>query len=87
MIELRALIAHPMETGHRLDSGGQRLPRDIVRRFEPAGRRAGVRRRSSPGDRRQPLPRFLAARTRGTLTFDWTGDNGFAHRERAHRAT
>ena len=33
IIEIRALIAHPMETGYRLDADGQQLPRDILRRF------------------------------------------------------
>ena len=33
VIEIRALIAHPMETGYRLDATGRPLPRDILRRF------------------------------------------------------
>ena len=33
IIEIRTLIAHPMETGYRAGSDGQKLPRDIIRRF------------------------------------------------------
>ena len=33
VIEIRALIAHPMETGFRANSNGRVEPRDIIRRF------------------------------------------------------
>jgi sulfur-oxidizing protein SoxZ len=33
VIEIRTLIAHPMETGHRADAQGQVVPRRIIRRF------------------------------------------------------
>ena len=32
--EVRATVAHAMETGYRNDDAGTRLPRDLVRRFE-----------------------------------------------------
>ncbi|MDP2357229.1 MAG: thiosulfate oxidation carrier complex protein SoxZ [Beijerinckiaceae bacterium] len=34
VIEIRAMIAHPMETGFRPDSQGRLVARDIVNRFE-----------------------------------------------------
>lgn len=34
IVEIRAMIAHPMETGYRPDSQGRLIPRDIVNRFE-----------------------------------------------------
>jgi sulfur-oxidizing protein SoxZ len=34
IIEIRAMLAHPMETGFRPDSQGRLIPRDIVNRFE-----------------------------------------------------
>ncbi len=34
VIEIRAMLAHPMETGFRPDSQGRLIPRDIVNRFE-----------------------------------------------------
>ena len=33
VIEIRTLIAHPMETGYRAGADGRTLPRDIIRRF------------------------------------------------------
>ena len=34
VLEIRATVQHPMETGHRSDSAGGVLPRDILRRME-----------------------------------------------------
>ncbi len=34
IVEIRAMIAHPMETGFRPDSKGKLIARDIVNRFE-----------------------------------------------------
>ena len=34
VIEIKALIQHPMETGYRSDSKGEEIPRDIIARFE-----------------------------------------------------
>src|SRR5690606_27064493 len=33
LVRVRALIAHPMETGYRPGADGRALPRDILRRF------------------------------------------------------
>jgi sulfur-oxidizing protein SoxZ len=33
LIEIKTLIAHPMETGYRLGPTGAAIPRDIIRRF------------------------------------------------------
>ena len=33
IVEIKALIRHPMETGYRLDAMGQRIARHIVQRF------------------------------------------------------
>jgi sulfur-oxidizing protein SoxZ len=33
IIEIKALIAHPMETGYRPGPNGRILPRDIITRF------------------------------------------------------
>ena len=33
VIEIRALIQHPMETGYRRSSEGAMLSRDLIRRF------------------------------------------------------
>ena len=34
LVEIRAMLAHPMETGYRPDAKGRLIPRDIVNRFE-----------------------------------------------------
>jgi sulfur-oxidizing protein SoxZ len=33
IIDIKALIRHPMETGYRVDSVGKPIPRHIVKRF------------------------------------------------------
>ncbi len=33
-IEIKTLVSHPMESGFRLDHGGEVIPRDIIERFE-----------------------------------------------------
>lgn len=33
IIEIKTLIAHPMESGHRRDQNGKRIPRHIIKRF------------------------------------------------------
>ena len=35
IIEIRALVQHPMETGYRRSSEGDLLPRDLIRRYRP----------------------------------------------------
>ncbi len=81
--EVRALIAHPMETGHRVASDGRRLPRDIVRRFE--ARLDGELVFAAdlhPAIAANPYLVFpLVVQASGTLVASWSGDRGFAHRE------
>jgi sulfur-oxidizing protein SoxZ len=83
VIEIRATLGHPMETGHRPDSQGQRVPRDIVTRFEcklDGERVFGMD--LFPAIAANPYIAFtLRAQRSGTLTFTWEGDNGFAHSE------
>lgn len=79
--EVRLLVAHPMETGHRADSLGQRVPRDIVRRIEcrldgevvfAADLQAAIA--------ANPYVAFpLVVAGEGTLVVTWSGDRGFAH--------
>jgi sulfur-oxidizing protein SoxZ len=79
--EVRALVSHPMETGHRADALGRRVPRDIVRRVEvrldgelvfAADLHAAVA--------ANPYFAFpLVAEREGTLVITWAGDRGFGH--------
>jgi len=85
VIEVRTLIAHPMETGHRADSNGQVMPRRIIRRF--SCRLDGQLVFSAelhPAIAANPLVAFaLRAQASGTLEFLWEGDEGFSHRQTA----
>jgi sulfur-oxidizing protein SoxZ len=85
VIEIRTLIAHPMETGYRAGADGRTLPRDIIRRF--ACRYNGELVFSAelhPAISANPYIAFhVVANAGGTLEFRWEGDNGFAQTETA----
>lgn len=85
VIEIRTLIAHPMETGHRADGQGGVVPRRILRRFscrlegEPV-----FAAELHPAVAANPLIAFwLRVQRSGTLEFLWEGDEGFVHRQTA----
>jgi sulfur-oxidizing protein SoxZ len=84
VIEVRVLIAHPMETGFRPGADGRVLPRDIVRRF--TCRYNGETVFSAdlfPAIAANPYLAFHTLATdSGTLEFEWQGDNGFQQVER-----
>ena len=85
VIEIRALIAHPMETGYRTGDAGAPLPRNLIRRFicEYAGEQVFAA-DLFPAVAANPLVRFFTVATvSGTLTFTWEGDNGFRQVETA----
>lgn len=83
VVEIRTLIAHPMETGYRAGDDGRMLPRNLIRRF--ACRYDGELVFAAdlhPAVAANPLIAFhTVATTSGTLTFTWEGDNGFAQTE------
>ena len=85
IIEIRALIGHPMETGYRPGADGAVLKRDIIRRFS-------VRYNGEPVFAAELHPAISAnpyiafhtvATDTGTLEFLWEGDNGFSQTETA----
>ena len=83
VVELRATMAHPMETGYRRDGDGQMLPQDLVRRVEArfegqvfftADLHAAIA--------AQPhLAFFLRLPGSGTVTVRWTGDRNLLHEQ------
>lgn len=83
IIEIRVLIAHPMESGYRVDAEGKALPADLIRRF--TARYDGEEVFSAelfPAIAANPyLAFFTVATVSGTLSFAWEGDKGFAHSE------
>lgn len=84
VIELRATIAHPMETGYRPGADGRVLPRDIIRRFTcRLDGETVFAAELHPAISANPYLAFhLRADASGTLEFEWQGDNGFRHTER-----
>lgn len=84
LVELRCTLAHAMETGHRRDSDGTLLPRDIVTRFECRLDDAPVfEAQLYPAIAANPYLAFtLHAAREGELVFLWEGDRGFRHEER-----
>ncbi len=83
VVEVRALLGHPMETGYRVDAGGQVVPQDLVRRF--SCELDGVPVFSAELYAAVAANPYVAFRLRaersGTLRFQWQGDRGFAHTE------
>ena len=85
VIEIRTMIQHPMETGYRRTQVGAPIPRDIIRVFVCTYNGAEVfRAELHPAIAANPFFAFSAvARESGTLSFQWTGDNGFSVKESA----
>lgn len=83
MIEIRVLIQHPMETGFRVGTSGEVLPRDIIRRFACTWDGELVFAATlHPAIAANPYLAFTArAEASGVLAFTWSGDNGFAQTE------
>jgi sulfur-oxidizing protein SoxZ len=85
VIEIKTLISHVMETGFRHSSIGVLLPRDIITEFvcTYAGEEI-FRADLYPAISANPFITFHTIATQsGTLTFTWTGDNGFSVTEQA----
>ncbi|HSI60335.1 MAG TPA: thiosulfate oxidation carrier complex protein SoxZ [Ideonella sp.] len=83
VIEIRTLIAHPMETGHRADAEGRLVPRDILSRFSCRYNGELVfEAELHPAIAANPYLVFTTLATEsGTLSFTWEGDQGFAQTE------
>jgi sulfur-oxidizing protein SoxZ len=85
IIEIKTLISHNMETGFRPDSMGRPLPRDIITEFVCKYNGEEIfRAELFPAIAANPFFTFSTIATEsGTLTFEWTGDNGFTASESA----
>ena len=84
VVEIRALIAHTMETGFRPGSDGKVLPRDIIRAFSCRynGEEVFAAELYSAISANPYIAFHLKAEASGTLEFSWQGDNGFTQVER-----
>lgn len=83
VIELKALIMHPMETGFRPGTNGRLIPRNIIERFSASWNGSEIFRMDfSPAIAANPFVSFFTvASESGKITFRWTGDEGFAAEE------
>lgn len=85
VMDIRILVQHPMETGYRTGSDGQRLLRDIIRRVECRFEGTLVFAADLyPAIAANPYLAFpLVATNSGTLSVQFSGDNGLSQVENA----
>ncbi len=83
VIEIRATIAHPMETGFRSGDDGKLVPRDIIRRLSCRynGELVFSAELFSAVAANPYLAFHTVATDSGTLALTWEGDNGFSQTE------
>ena len=88
VIEIRATIGHPMETGYRPGDDGKLLPRNIIRRFTCRynGEVVFTADLFSAVAANPYLAFHTVATDSGTLSLTWEGDNGFAQTENVNLA-
>jgi sulfur-oxidizing protein SoxZ len=84
IIEIKALILHPMETGFRAGTNGRLIPRNIIERFVATWNGTEIFNMAfSPAIAANPFVSFCAvAKESGTIAFRWTGDEGLAVEEK-----
>jgi sulfur-oxidizing protein SoxZ len=77
-IEIKTLISHPMETGHRRDTQGQLIPRHIIHTFTCTYNGEEVCRADwHPAVAANPyLAFYIVASESGRLRFEWVDDDG-----------
>jgi sulfur-oxidizing protein SoxZ len=88
IVDIRALLQHPMESGFRVDANGRPIPRSIVRRVE--ARFSGdlvFAADLHPAIAANPYLQFaMRLDAAGELVVTWRGDEGFEHTERLRMA-
>ena len=83
VVEIKALIMHPMETGFRPGTNGRIIPRNIVEDFSATWNgREIFRMKMSPAIAANPFVSFFAVATEsGSIKFRWSGDQGLVVEE------
>lgn len=78
VVQVRTLINHPMENGHRIDTEGQTVPRHIVNRFVCTfNGETVIEMEIEPSLSSDPFFEFEArVAESGTFQFAWYDDNG-----------
>jgi sulfur-oxidizing protein SoxZ len=85
--EVKTLVSHPMETGHRVDSEGRRIPRNALTRLEcRLNGSLAFAAQLHPAVAANPYVSFWLKTDAGTpaaskLAVTWLGERGFAHTE------
>ena len=84
VIEVKTLVTHEMESGHRRDSNGALVPRRIINRLTCSyNGRPVFEAALEPAVAANPyIAFFLRATESGTLDFAWTDDDGTVYRAR-----
>lgn len=85
IIEIKALVAHDMETGFRRTQTGALIPRNIITNFVCTYNGAEIfRAEFYPAISANPYLAFATRATEsGTVACTWTGDNGYSLTESA----
>ena len=87
VIEIRTMIAHPMETGFRPGPDGKILPRNLIKRLsctynDGASNEVVFSAELFSAIAATPYIGFYVRATgSGTLQFNWEGDNNFQQTE------
>ena len=78
IVDIRAMIAHPMETGYRMGPNGVEIPRHIITRLICTyGGQEVFAAEFFPAMSANPFASFsLIAAESGTVSFAWTDDKG-----------
>lgn len=79
LVEIKALVLHPMESGFRAGTNGRIIPRNIIQRFTASWNgKELLDMNMSPAIAANPFVSFFAvASESGRIVMRWTGDNGF----------
>jgi sulfur-oxidizing protein SoxZ len=83
VVEIRATIGHPMETGFRAGEDGKVLPRNIIQTFSCRynGELVFSAELFSAVSANPYIAFHTVATDSGTLVLSWEGDNGFSQTE------
>lgn len=86
VVEIRAMVAHPMESGFRLDNVGRPIPRHIVDSFTCSyGGKQIFKAKLHPAVSANPYFVFYVVATDSAdLLFTWTDDRGGTATHTAH---
>jgi sulfur-oxidizing protein SoxZ len=84
IVEIKALVRHPMETGYRVDNVGQPIPRNIITSMTVTYNGAEIlNAQLHQGIAANPYFAFaIRANESGELVFTWVDDSGATFVER-----